>query len=85
VRYEPHLITADDRGQIRGIFRMNPKYDPSCQAIGDLKCKRKSVSPVQSPDKLSLSPDGRRSAVLLSKDEQTTLISQRKSRIERKF
>ena len=35
VRYEPHLIEADSRGQIRGIFRMNPKFDPSCKVIKD--------------------------------------------------
>jgi len=33
IRYEPHLITADANGQIRGVFRMNPKYDPACKPI----------------------------------------------------
>ena len=40
VRYEPHLITADEKGQIRGIFRMNPKYDPSVKPIENVTHKR---------------------------------------------
>ena len=87
VRYEPHLIEADSRGQIRGIFRMNPKFDPSCKVIKDPRSNtKKSQSPkAGSPDRKSISPDGRRSAQLLTKDEQLDMISIRKSRIDIKF
>ena len=43
-RYEPHLIEADDKGQIRGIFRMNPKDDPACKIIEEPKSVRRQES-----------------------------------------
>ena len=47
VRYEPHLIKGEKKGEeimIRGIFRMNPKYDPDCSVIDDGKKNKRSSS-----------------------------------------
>ena len=75
VRYEPHVVAGEKDGQIRGIFRMDPKHDPNCKPKKSKAGRAKSLA------------KGAEAGLrrLTSREEARSMISTRKSKIEDQF
>jgi len=96
LRYEPHLIAAEGaetfgrkEGEVRGTFRMDPRFDPACKPIHDASKGKSRASSLEeivgNRNKLG-SSTGRPTALvdrlLKSREAQMSMISVRKSQIE---
>ena len=78
LRFEPHLVKGEKDGQVRGIFRMDPRHDPTVKVIPGKKSK--------SGAKSKESQNGARSYKrLTSRDEARSMISSKKAMIEDQF
>ena len=96
VRYEPHTIQAelrkDRKGKkefhIRGVFRMDSRFDPTCKPIPDTRSKSRRKSTVGTDDG-GEEECGQKLAVgdrqLTSKQAQLMIIDQRKNKIENRY